>query len=281
MNFAMTKNTTFRAAFVITIFLVFLTSVVVFAQDETEDEQVLLGAELYAENCAVCHGAEGEGRVGATLNQDWPSIRPDLAMRSVITQGVDGSPMPAFGMEFGGPLNETEIDALVAYISTWDSGDVFVFPIDTPTPSSGLTPIVDVEGDPVNGAYLYASNCDVCHGDQGQGRIGAVLAQDWPSIRPDLAIKETISDGVDGSPMPAWSMASGGPLTDSEINDIVAYILSWENTDVSVNPTQSPPVPDRPASWLAGWGGILVFIVLFGLIIGIIMYFQMRSQETS
>ncbi|NOZ26908.1 MAG: c-type cytochrome [Chloroflexi bacterium] len=37
-----------------------------------------LGARLYAENCAVCHGPNGEGRVGATLAKNWPSIRADL-----------------------------------------------------------------------------------------------------------------------------------------------------------------------------------------------------------
>jgi len=33
---------------------------------------------------------------------------------------------------------------------------------------------------------------------------------------------------VPGSPMPAWSQEHGGPLTDQDINDIVAFILSWK-----------------------------------------------------
>lgn len=269
------------ASLLVTVSIVLVTSFVVAAQEEEDDELILFGAELYAENCAVCHGESGEGRIGATLDNAWPSIRPDLAVRPVIERGVEGSPMPAFGEENGGPLNETEIDALVEYILSWQSGEILIVELKTPTPFPGVTPIVDVEGDPVNGAYLYAANCDVCHGDQGQGRIGATLAKDWPSIRPELTIKETISDGVAGSPMPAWSMENGGPLTEDEINDIVSYILSLESTNLtSQAPTQSPPVPDRPNSWLAGWGGILVFIVLFGLIIAFIMYFQMRDQET-
>jgi mono/diheme cytochrome c family protein len=278
----MMKTKTHQAV-LIAILLLLLTSFSVLAQGEGGDEDLIEeGARLYAENCAVCHGVQGEGRVGVTLNDAWPSIRPDLAMRPVIEQGVPGSPMPAFAEENGGPLNDAQIDALVEYIFSWQEGDPIVFTPVTPTPYTGATPVVDVEGDPVNGAYLFDKDCEVCHGEQGVGRIGAVLAKDWPSIRPNLFIRDAIAEGVEGSPMPAWSQDNGGPLTDTEINDLVAYILSWDTAgeEVSAVPTQSPPVPDRSNSWLAGWGGIIVFIVLFGLAIAIIMYIQMRNQPS-
>jgi hypothetical protein len=70
-------------------------------------------------------------------------------------------------------------------------------------------------------ATLYSVNCAVCHGLDGQGRIGATLAKDWPSIRPDLRIKETIVNGGPGLLMPAWSKANGGPLDDAEIDALV------------------------------------------------------------
>ncbi len=60
------------------------------AQTAEPDPQEL-GAQLYAENCAVCHGSDGQGRVGATLAKDWPSIRPDLTVKSIIETGVPGS----------------------------------------------------------------------------------------------------------------------------------------------------------------------------------------------
>ena len=56
--------------------------------DSAEPDPQELGAQLFAENCAVCHGADGQGRVGATLAKDWPSIRPDLTVKSIIETGV-------------------------------------------------------------------------------------------------------------------------------------------------------------------------------------------------
>ncbi|MCU0489560.1 MAG: cytochrome c, partial [Anaerolineales bacterium] len=44
------------------------------------DDQLQLGAQLFAEYCAACHGPDGQGRVGATLAKDWPSVRPDLTV---------------------------------------------------------------------------------------------------------------------------------------------------------------------------------------------------------
>jgi len=90
---------------------------------QNQDEGKLqLGAQIFAENCAVCHGSDGKGRVGATLAKDWPSIRPDLRVKTTIENGVTGSVMPPWGQANGGPLTEEEIDALVYYILSWQTG---------------------------------------------------------------------------------------------------------------------------------------------------------------
>ncbi len=228
------------------------------AQGPTQ-EQIELGARLYAGNCAVCHGSNGEGRVGATLSKDWPSIRPELRVRSVIEEGVPGSPMLAWSQENGGPLTDEEIEALTFYILSWETGGLpDLSPTPTFTPRPPITPVPDVEGDPNRGALLYAENCAVCHGLNGEGRVGVSLSKNWPSIRPDLQVKSVIERGVPGSPMPAWSQDNGGPLADGDINDVVAFILSWQAPPTS---PELAPTPTRAPSLLSGPLGVLVFVV--------------------
>jgi mono/diheme cytochrome c family protein len=233
------------------------------------------GARLYAENCTVCHGPDGQGRIGATLAKDWPSIRPDQQIKNTIENGIQGSVMPAWGQAAGGPLNEVEIQALVDYILNWETnGPRVINPMPTPIPRPALTPPPGVTGDPNNGAVLFAQNCVVCHGANGEGRIGAVLVKNWPSIRPDLSIKNTISNGIQGSVMPSWSQARGGPLSEAQINDLVAFILAKSGT---VQADTSVGITPLETSWLSGWTGVVFSIVVFFLIITVAVWFQNRT----
>ncbi len=104
------------------------------ASAQSEDPiQVEFGAALFAENCAVCHGEDGQGRVGATLAKDWPSIRPDLHMRAVIANGVPGSAMPPWSQVNGGPLDDEKIDALgCLYLYLGKLADRTLFPLHLP-----------------------------------------------------------------------------------------------------------------------------------------------------
>ncbi len=66
------------------------------------------GAALFASNCAVCHGAEGQGGNG-------PDIRPlaDADKDRIVKQVTNGgNAMPPFG----GQLDAAEIDAVAAYV---------------------------------------------------------------------------------------------------------------------------------------------------------------------
>jgi mono/diheme cytochrome c family protein len=243
------------------------------AQEGTDEETIAEGAQLYAENCAVCHGAEGNGRVGATLAQDWPSIRPDLRVKDAIENGISGSVMPAWSQENGGPLAESQIDALVTYILSWQSGEPrVVAPLPTAIERPLLTPPPDVAGDPNHGALLYDENCAVCHGPDGEGRVGATLAKDFPSIRPDLRVKAVIDQGVEGSVMPAWSQENGGPLSESDVNDLVAFILTLGTAEnppsVPAEPEEAPITQIDPQVWI--FFGILGVIVVGAVLVSIL-----------
>jgi mono/diheme cytochrome c family protein len=242
-------------------------------------DQLEQGARLYAENCAVCHGENGQGRVGATLAKDWPSIRPDLRVRATIANGIEGTPMVAWSQENGGPLTSDQIEALVAYILSWETGGGVNIPVlSTNTPRPPITPLPDFEGDPNNGAVLFAENCEVCHGPDGRGRIGADLAKAWASVRPDLEVRTTIARGVEGSPMPAWSQVNGGPLTEAQIDDLAAFVVSLPRSEEQIEPTPPSLSPFTP-SWLSGWGGVLALVVLFVVVVSLALIVQTRQQE--
>jgi mono/diheme cytochrome c family protein len=212
---------------------------------QTSGDMVEKGAALYLENCAVCHGATGEGRIGATLAKDWPSIRPDLRVKTTIENGITGTRMPAWSQAKGGPLSDEEIEALVLYILSWQTGGLVPTPLQpSVTSRPPITPPPEVTGDPNRGAVLFDKNCAVCHGPEGKGRIGANLSDAWSSIRADLQVKTRISNGIDGTFMPAWSQASGGPLSEQEIDDLTAFVLSLSQNP----PPQSVTTPAHEAT---------------------------------
>ena len=246
------------------------------AAQEVDDPELLeQGAQVYAENCAVCHGDDGQGRVGATLSKDWPSIRPDLRIRETIDRGVSGTFMPGWGQSYGGPLDDQELDAVTFYILSWESGEPrVIFPTPTIDSRVVLTPLPGVEGDPNRGGQLYAQNCAVCHGQNGEGRVGANLAQDWPSIRPDLRVKAVIESGVEGTFMPPWSQANGGPLTDQDINDITAYILTW--TSEGIEPAGQEPMNGPLTGWVV-W--VILIGIFFLIVIAIVYYSRQKISE--
>lgn len=263
--------------------LVLITSWLVFhhadvkAQTNPPDDALAEGALLYEQNCIMCHGSYGEGRVGATLSKNWPSIRPDLTIRTIIRNGVPGSVMPAWSQSNGGPLSEKQIDALVAYILSWQNNPAAeILNIPTPTLRAPITPIPQVQGDPNRGAVLFDQNCAVCHGSDGEGRVGAVLAKDWPAIRPDLSIKNTIQNGVPGSVMPAWGQSRGGPLTETEINDLTAYILALRVARNPLVPASAEPA--QPPSALQGWLGVLVFVFLLTVVLVLAFWIQRKKS---
>lgn len=71
------------------------------------------GATVYSDNCASCHGADGQGGIGPKLAGEVTSVFPDVEDEiAVVTEGQ--SSMPSFGDR----LSEEEIAQVVEYTRT-------------------------------------------------------------------------------------------------------------------------------------------------------------------
>jgi mono/diheme cytochrome c family protein len=76
-----------------------------------------LGEDLFANNCASCHGRAATGGDAPTLNaRQFLTATSDEQMRLLIAGGVSGTSMPAWSLDFGGPLTDEQIRQLVAYL---------------------------------------------------------------------------------------------------------------------------------------------------------------------
>ena len=81
------------------------------------------------------------------------------------------------------------------------------------------------------GQHLWGLNCAECHGVNGQGVDAPALnSQQFLTGSTDEQIHGIIAGGVPGTEMPTWWNEYGGPLTDQQIQELVAYVRSWEKT---------------------------------------------------
>jgi cytochrome c oxidase cbb3-type subunit 3 len=232
---------------------------VAFAQTGGDVER---GGELYVEYCAMCHGVDGQGRLGASLDL-FPGIEAEAAMAQIIREGVEGSAMPAWGREEGGPFTAEDIQDVTAYVLALVGGTGSIEPLPTYEPPE-IEPLPEVAGDPSQGAVVFEQNCTACHGEQAQGRFGWPLAKSWPGNQPAAYVHQVTSEGIEGSIMPGWAKGEGGPLSEDEIDDVTAYILSLEPPPVPT-PTAMPsagPLGRTTSSLLLGGLVVLVLVAL-------------------
>lgn len=251
----------------ITIVSVLMIAAVGFASAQSAGDPQR-GAELYLEYCAMCHGEDGRGRVGANL-QNFPGIQADLSMRAAISEGVKGSVMPAWSEENGGPLSEADIDDITSYLLGVLGGTEPVVPAPT-YQAPAIEPLPEVDGDPAQGAVVFKRNCAACHGEQAQGGFGWPLAKVWPGNQPDVYIKSVVTGGIENTVMPGWAQEAGGPLSGEQIDDVTAYVLTL--APVKTIPTIAPESDEGP---LGTQSSLILIGVLVGMVVlGLIYYYR-------
>jgi mono/diheme cytochrome c family protein len=84
---------------------------------EATPQQLASGEGLYARNCAVCHGPQGEGIPGGNA----PQLQATAALadvRNILTRGAPEMP------PLGGVLTAEEIDSLARFVKVRLAGPV-------------------------------------------------------------------------------------------------------------------------------------------------------------
>src|ERR1700740_2260247 len=178
---------------------------------------------LYGQNCAGCHGAEGKGGAAVALaNPVFLAIADDSVIRRIASNGVPGTPMPAFAQSAGGMLTEKQIDAIVSGIRLWAKPDA---PGNqTPPPYTAPVP-----GDPQHGADAYRTYCSSCHGADGSGgtKASSIVDGSYLALVSDQQLRTVVIAGRPELGAPDWrGDVEGRPMSAQDISDIVAWLSS-------------------------------------------------------
>lgn len=177
-------------------------------------------ANLRAVGCATCHGSKGEGGVRQFKGHTYaePPLNFIVArykaagrndedikqiIRDAVERGRPGTPMPTWGLQFGGPLNAEQVDDLIA----------FIYSFQVAAPKTAET----------DGAKLFAANCAVCHGADATGGIAPNLTVEFQRNTED-AVRQIIREGrlnINRPSMPSWAF-----LGNDAVNALVEFLKS-------------------------------------------------------
>jgi len=214
------------------------------------------GAKLYADNCSACHGQYGQGgpnpsRTGDIIvsisSSDFLKTRDDATIRSIIEQGQADSGMPPFGSTYGGLLDDTQLDSLVAFIRSWETNPPPELPTATPVPPTPIpvatsTPgAVGIPGSAPGFSSqilpILQSKCVVCH--SSQNKLGGWDASTYSSVMTTGASGPVIIAGdASNSVLIKKLLGTQGtimPPTGSLPDDVIQLFLDWINAGASNN----------------------------------------------
>jgi len=79
------------------------------------------GETIWEANCSTCHGVDGEGVSAPALNsKQFLQEASDEQIFHLVSVGVPGTAMAAFGQDLAGPLTSEQVEAATAYIRAWE-----------------------------------------------------------------------------------------------------------------------------------------------------------------
>jgi ubiquinol-cytochrome c reductase cytochrome c subunit len=224
---------------------------------EPRAASVQLGAQLYAGNCATCHGIDGSGitqpRPGAGgIYGAGPSLRGVGAMAADFYLRTGFMPLRNIHSE---PTNQPvlftdkEIRSLVAYVASLGPGPG----IPQPNPAAGSLS---------DGMHLYTLHCAGCHQEDAEG--GYVTGARVPPLQTVTATQ--IAEAVRLGPyeMPKFSSKQ---ISDAELNSIIKFVLSLKHHDDNRGGWRIGnigPIPEGLVTWWIAVPLLIVACMLVG-----------------
>jgi mono/diheme cytochrome c family protein len=220
-----------------------------------EEKQIALGM-----GCANCHGgvdettprsqwaggglampAYIEPESGAQIQYHAPPLRTvfqrwdEEIVRFTIERGRPGTPMPAWGVAYGGPMTSQMVDDVITFLHS--------LPGNTRPPEGISESCAKPSKQQASqcGKEIFAARCAVCHGPEGQGKEAAGTTDDpwyqglalWKGdVRhlDETQHRFTIAGGRRFGFMPPFAEtppqgvpAPPYPLTDKQIDAVMQY----------------------------------------------------------
>jgi cytochrome c oxidase cbb3-type subunit 3/ubiquinol-cytochrome c reductase cytochrome c subunit len=194
----------------------------------TRPDQVTDLTKLYSQNCAACHGRDGQnGGAIALNNPTYLAIAGADNIRRITAQGVPNTTMPPFSESHGGMLTDQQVNALVqGMLQHWGRADALAGQSAPPYAVSG-------QGNAAAGQQAFGTFCASCHGADGNGAklkdgstTGSLLDSSYLALVSDQGIRSMIlADQIDGTAH-NWHSYGPRPMTDADITNIVAWLAS-------------------------------------------------------
>ena len=210
-----------------------LDALVTFTLSAAEGTSVEVGQQLYSQSCASCHGEFGEGGPNPSFAGDiifpistaeYLKTRDDSTLSSIIAQGQPNYGMSPFGSAFGGPLDDEDIDVIVAYIRSWEADP----PVELPPEIE-----IDVETVALDTKQIYDQLCSQCHGLNGEGGIGPSFEDpQFQTAITDNQLFNAINLGHGATSMIGW----GEVLSADQIQQLVDLIRAFRSSGLATQP---------------------------------------------
>ncbi len=92
------------------------------AKAEQARRYTTIGAQLFATNCAQCHGDNATGGGAPTLNsKEFLKNTTDNQIHALVSGGVSGSRMQAWSLDDGGTLTDEQIVQITTFLRSLEN----------------------------------------------------------------------------------------------------------------------------------------------------------------